>query len=317
MRRLLIVVLSLLACAVHAQEYPSKTVRIIVPFAAGGSTDVLSRLVADHFNKAKTGSFIVDNRPGATGTIAGALIANSAPDGYTLIMHSVSTYNAGLLYRKISYDHAHAFAPIINLSVNPFIIVSASNLPVKTVKELVALAKQRPGELMAGTVGIGSGAHLVTEMFNAATGIKTVQVAYKGSAPAMIGLATGEVVFAIYNILDTRTFVSQGKMRALAVTSAKRSPAAPAVPTLMESGIPLEANIWTGLFAPTGTPAAIINKLNHDVARMIDTPQMKEWLLNNLGGEYTPNTPEQFAAFLAKDAARWQKVVKDINLKLD
>jgi tripartite-type tricarboxylate transporter receptor subunit TctC len=316
-KRLLIATLALITCAANAQEYPSKTVRIIVPFAAGGSTDVLARLVADHFNKTKSGAFIVDNRPGATGTIAGALIANSPPDGYTLIMHSVSTYNAGYLYRKISYDHAHAFAPIINLSVNPFIIVSASNLPVKTVKELVALAKRRPGELMAGTVGIGSGAHLVTEMFNAATGIKTVQVAYKGSAPAMIGLATGEVVFAINNILDTRTFVNQGKMRALAVTSARRSPAMPDVPTLMESGIPLEANIWTGLFAPAGTPAPIINKLNQDVARMIDTPQMKEWLLANLGGEYTPNTPDQFAAFLATDAARWQKVVKDIGLKLD
>jgi tripartite-type tricarboxylate transporter receptor subunit TctC len=154
-------------------------------------------------------------------------------------------------------------------------------------------------------------------MFNAATGIKTIAVAYKGSAPAMIGLATGEVVFAINNILDTKTFVSQGKMRALAVTGAKRSPAVPDVPTMVESGVQLEANIWTGLFAPTGTRGAILNKLNEDVARVLDTPQMKEWLLNNLGGEYTPNTPEQFGAFLANDAARWQKIVKDIGLKLD
>src|SRR4051812_6355054 len=223
MQRLLIVVLALFACAARAQDYPSKTVRIIVPFAAGGSTDVLARLVADNFNKNRAGSFIVDNRPGAMGTIGGAILANSAPDGHTLIMHSVSTYIAGYLYRKISYDHAHAFAPIINLSVNPFMLVSSSSLPVKNVKELIALARRRPNELTYGTVGVGSGAHLVSEMFNRAAGIRTVAVAYKGSAPAMIGLATGEVGFSVNNILDTRAFITQGKLRALAVTGSKRS----------------------------------------------------------------------------------------------
>jgi tripartite-type tricarboxylate transporter receptor subunit TctC len=154
-------------------------------------------------------------------------------------------------------------------------------------------------------------------MLNAAAGIKTVAVAYKGSAPAMVALASGECAFSINNILDTRAFVSQGKLRALAVTAAKRSPAAPGVPTLMESGIPLEANIWTGLFAPAATPRAVVAKLNEDITRIFDTPQMKEWLLTGLGGEFTPNTPEQFAAFLATDSARWQKVVKDIGLHLD
>ena len=317
MKRLLCVLSMLFAGACYAQDYPVKTVRIIVPFAAGGSTDVLARMVADHFNKTKTGSFIVDNRPGATGTIAGAIIANSAPDGYTLIMHSVSTYIAGYLYRKIGYDHAHAFAPIINLAVNPFILVSASSLPVKNVKELVALAKRRPGELTYGTVGVGSGSHLVAEMFNSVTGIKTIAAAYKGSAPTMIGLATGEVVFTVNNILDTKPFIAQGKVRALAVTGAKRSAAMPEVPTMLESGVNLEANLWTGLFAPTGTPPAIVNKLNSEIAKMIDTPQMKEWLLTSLGGEYPPNTPDQFAAFLATDSARWQKIVKELNLKLD
>ncbi|MDB5866806.1 MAG: Tricarboxylate transport protein TctC [Betaproteobacteria bacterium] len=232
-------------------------------------------------------------------------------------MHSMSTYTAGYLYRKLSYDAARAFAPIINLSVNPFILVSASTLPVKNVAELIALARRRPNELTYSTVGMGSGAHLATEMFNAAAGIKTVAVAYKGSAPAVIALASGEVVFAINNILDTRTFVNQGKMRALAVTGTKRSPAVPNVPTLIESGIQLEANLWTGLFAPAATPKAIVNKLNEDVARIVDTPQMKEWLLNSLGGEFTPNTPEQFGAFLTSDAAHWQKIIRQIGLQLD
>ncbi|MDB5924913.1 MAG: hypothetical protein JWN13_3849 [Betaproteobacteria bacterium] len=317
MKRLLSLLLAFLAFPVAAQTYPSKTVRIVVPFPAGGSTDVLARVVAENLNKAHGQLFIVDNRPGATGTIGGALVASSPPDGYTLIMHSVSTYIAGFMYRKVSYDAAKAFAPIINLSVNPFIVVSASSLPVKNVKELIALARRRPNEVTYGTVGMGSGSHLVAEMFNAAAGIKTVAVAYKGSAPAIVALASGEVGFAVNNILDTRSFVSQGKMRALAVTGTKRSAAMPDVATLLESGIQVEANLWTGLFAPAATPKAIVNKLNEDIARIVDTPQMKEWLLNSLGGEFTPNTPEQFGAFLAADTAQWQKVVKQIGLQLD
>ncbi|HEV7390264.1 MAG TPA: tripartite tricarboxylate transporter substrate binding protein [Burkholderiales bacterium] len=317
MKRLLSVLLVLLAFPVAAQTYPSKTVRIVVPFPAGGSTDVLARVVAENLNKSHGQLLIVDNRPGATGTIGGALVASSAPDGYTLIMHSVSTYIAGFMYRKVSYDAARAFAPIINLSVNPFILVSAASLPVKNVKELIALARRRPNEVTYGTVGMGSGSHLVAEMFNAAAGIKTVAVAYKGSAPAIVALASGEVGFAVNNILDTRAFVNQGKMRALAVTGTKRSAAMPDVATLLESGIQVEANLWTGLFAPAATPKAIVNKLNEDIARIVDTPQMKEWLLTSLGGEFTPNTPDQFGAFLATDAAQWQKVVKQIGLQLD
>jgi tripartite-type tricarboxylate transporter receptor subunit TctC len=317
MKCVLIVVLALLALPVSAQNYPAKTVRIVVPFPAGGSTDVLARLVAENLNKTHGQLFIVDNRPGATGTIGGAMVAGSPPDGYTLIMHSVSTYIAGFLYRKLSYDAAKAFAPVINLSVNPFILVSSSSLPVRNVKELIALARQRPNEVTFGTVGAGSGAHLVSEMFNRAAGIRTVAVAYKGSAPAMIALASGEVGFGVNNILDTRAFVSQGKLRALAVTGTKRSPAVPDVPTLLESGIQVEANLWTGLFAPAATPRAVVTKLNEDITRFVDTPQMKEWLLTSLGGEFAPNTPDQFAAFLAADSSHWRKIIKEIGLQLD
>ena len=317
MKRLLSVLLALLACPVAAQDYPARIVRIVVPFPAGGSTDVLARMVAQSLNESHGQVFIAENRPGATGTIASALVAKSPPDGYTLIMHSVSTYMAGYLYRKLSYDAARAFAPVINCTVNPFYLVSAATLPVKNVADLVALARRRPGELTYGTVGMGSGAHLVSEMFNAAAGIKTVAVAYKGSVPAMVALASGEVVFAINNVLDAQPYVKQGKMRALAVTGAKRSPAVPDVPTLLESGVQVEANLWTGLFAPEGTPRAIVNKLDEDTRRIVDAPQMKKWLLTNLGGEFTPNTPEQFSAFLAADAARWQKIIKQIGLQLD
>lgn len=317
MKRLLCVLPALLAFPIAAQDYPSKTVRIIVPFPAGGSTDILARMAAQKLNESHGQLFIAENRPGATGTIAGAFVAKSPADGYTLIMHSASTYTAGYLYRKLSYDAATAFAPIVNCVVNPFILVSAASLPVKNIAELIALARRRPNELTFATVGMGSGAHLATEMFNAAAGIKTVAIAYKGSTPAMVALASGETGFAINNILDTQSFVKQGKMRALAITGAKRSPAVPDVPTMIESGIQVEANLWTGLFAPAGTPRAIVNKLNEEIGRMLDTAQMKEWLLANLGGEIAPHTPEQFGVFLATDAARWQKIIKEIGLQLD
>ena len=306
-----------LALTAVAQDYPAKVVRIIVPFPAGGSTDVLARLTAQKLSESLGQNFIVENRPGATGTIAGALVAKSAPDGYTLIMHSSSSYTAGFLYRKLNYDAANAFAPIIRCAISGLYMVSVATLPVKNVKELVALARRRPNELTYATVGSGSAAHLAAEMFNAATGIKTLAVAYKGAAPALVAIASGEVGFTILNILDPQPFVKQGKLRALAVTGATRSPAVPDVPTLLESGINVEANLWTGLFATAGTPAPIVNKLNTEITRVINAPQTATWLMNNLGGEFSAHTPEQFGEFLAGDLAGWQKIIKQIGLQLD
>lgn len=316
-RWILAALLTPLAMSAAAQDYPAKVVRIIVPFPAGGSTDVLARLVAQRLGESYGQNFLVENRPGATGTIGGAFVAKSAADGYTLIMHSSSTYTAGFLYRKLSYDAATAFAPIIRCAISGLYIVTSATLPVTNVKELVALARRRPNEVTYATVGKGSAAHMGAEMFNATAGIKTVTVDYKGSAPALLALASGEVGFSVLNILDPGPFVKQGKLRGLAVTSAKRSPAIPQVPTLLESGINVEANLWTGLFAPAGTPAPIINKLNTEIARFISAPQTNTWLVNNLGGEFAPHTPEQFAEFLTGDIARWQKIIKQIGLQLD
>lgn len=300
-----------------AQDYPAKIVRIVVPFPAGGSTDVLARMAGQRLGETYGQNFVIDNRPGATGTIAGAFVAKSAPDGHTLIMHSTSSYTAGFLYRNLSYDAARAFAPVVRCALSGLYIVSSATLPAKNIKELVALARQRPNELTFATVGRGSAAHMAAEMFSAAAGIKTVAVHYKGAAPSLVALAGGETGFTVLNILDPQPFVKQGKVRGLAVTSVKRSPAIPDVPTLIESGIPVEANLWTGLFAPTGTPAAIINKLNADIARYITEPQTHTWLINNLGGEFAPHTPQQFAEFLIGDTARWQKVIQQVGLQLD
>jgi tripartite-type tricarboxylate transporter receptor subunit TctC len=316
-RSAIVALTSLLALTTAAQDYPAKAVRIVVPFPAGGSTDVLARLVGQKFTELHGQNFIVENRPGATGTIAGAFVAKSAADGYTLIMHSSSSYTSGFLYRKPSYDAGRAFAPVIRCAISGLYIVSAATLPVRNIKELVALGRRRPNEVTFATVGTGSVAHLAAEMLNAAAGIKTLAVAYKGSAPALVALASGEAGYSVLNILDPQPFVKQGKLRGLAVTGVKRSPAIPDVPTLLESGINVEANLWTGLFATAGTPAPIVNKLNAEITRFISEPQTSAWMVNNLGGEFAPHTPEQFAEFLTGDTALWQKVIKQLGLQLD
>lgn len=316
----LIAMLALIALAATpaaAQEYPAKIVRVIVPFPAGGSTDVLARMVSQRLTETYGQNFIVDNRPGATGTIAGAFVAKSAPDGYTLIVHSSSSYTSGFLYRKLSYDAANAFAPIIRGTISGLYIISSASLPVKNVKELVALARQRPNELTFATVGRGSAAHMAAELFNSAAGIKATAVHYKGAAPSLIALSSGEVGYSVLNILDPQPFVKQGKLRSMAVTSAKRSPALPDVPTLIESGINVDASLWMGVFAPTGTPAAIVNKLNTDIGRYLSEPKTNSWIVNNLGGEFAPHTAEQFAEFLKGDTALWLKVIKQTDLRLD
>ena len=319
-QRFAVALLAAFSCAAapaFAQDYPAKIVRMIVPFPPGGSTDVLARMISQRLTETYGQNFIVDNRPGATGTIAGAFVAKSAPDGYTLILHSTSTYTAGFLYRKLSYDAGRAFAPIIRGTLSGLYIVSSANLPVKNVKELVALARQRPDELTFATVGRGSAAHMAAELFNSAANIKAVAVHYKGSAPSLIALSSGEVGYSVLNILDPQPFVKQGKLRSMAVTSAKRSPALPDVPTLIESGINVDASLWMGVFAPAGTPASVINKLNTDIGRYLSEPQTNSWIVNNLGGEFAPHTADQFAEYLKGDTALWQKVIKQTALQLD
>lgn len=316
-RSVLLAVLAALASPAAAQDYPSKVVRIVVPFSAGGSTDVLARMLAQRFSETFGQTFIVDNRPGATGTIAGALVAKSPPDGHTLIMHSSSSYLAGFLYRKLPYDAASAFAPVIRAGISGLYLVSAASLPVKDVKALVALARKRPDEVTFATVGIGSAAHLAAELFNFAAGIKTVPIHYKGAAPSLVALASGETGFSVLNLLDPQPFIKQGKLRGLAVTGAGRSPALPDVPTLRESGVDVEAYLWFGLFATGRTPASTINTLNAEAARFLSEPKTKQWIVNSLGGEFSPHTPAQFGEFLAADVATWQKVIKRTGIQLD
>lgn len=319
MKPLLGALLMVLAFPAAAQNYPNKTVKIIVPYPAGGNADNFARTIAQRLNESYGQMLIVDNRPGATGTIGAAVAAKSPPDGYTLIEHIASSYIAGFLYRDVTYDPAKAFAPIINCANLAFALVAASSQPAKTVAELIALARRRPNEVTYSSAGSVSAGHLVTQMFNSTTGIKTVHVPYKGSAPAMMALASGEVVFGFSNMLDPQPFMKAGKIRALAVTGAKRSATIPNAPTMREAGLRgfEDVYMWLGMFAPAGTPKQIVNKLNADIARILDTPKMKDWLLHDLGGEFTPNTPDQFNELLVADTARWMKVIKETGVRLD
>ena len=318
MKRLLSVLAVTLAFPVFAQTYPNKPIKIVVPYPAGGNADNFARTLAQKLNEPYGQPLIIDNRPGATGTIGGALVAKSPPDGYTLVEHTASSYIAAYLYRGVTYDPAKAYAPVINCANLAFALVAASNQPVKTVADLVALAREQPNKITYSSQGAGSAGHLVSEMFNTVAGIRTVHVPYKGSAPAMIALASGEVHFGFNNILDPQPFVKAGKMRALAVTSGKRSAAMPGVPTMIESGISgFEVSFWLGVLAPAGTPKAVVNKLNADITRILEMPKMKEWLLRDVGGEFTANTPEQFTDFLVTDTARWIKVARDNDVRFD
>jgi tripartite-type tricarboxylate transporter receptor subunit TctC len=318
MKRLFLAfVLAAFSLPLAAQNYPNKTVRIIGPFAAGAGSDVLARMLAQKLNDAFGQYFIVENRAGATGTIGAAFVAKAPPDGSALILHSSSTFLAGFMYRSLSYDPVKSFAPVINCVTYPFYIVSSAALPIKTVPQLVALAKKHPGELTSGSPGMGSGGHLVMEMFNSAAGTKIVHVPFKGSGPAMTAAASGEVSLVVTSILSGEQFVKIGKLRGLAITGATRSKSVPNVPTLVESGVPLEAYLWMGIFTTAGTPAPIINQLNTALTRILSAQELKDWLSNSIGGEFAPNTPEQFAAFITNDVAQWQKVIKDIGVMLD
>jgi tripartite-type tricarboxylate transporter receptor subunit TctC len=303
---------------VAAQNYPAKTARIIVPFPAGGATDVFARLLAQKLNDKYGQFFIVDNRPGATGTIGAAMVAKSPADGYTLVMHSPSSYTAGYMYKSVPYDAEKDFTPVINGVIYPFYMVANVSIPVKSIADLIALAKRRPGEIPFSSSGVGSGAHLVMEMLMSAAGIRMVHVPFKGSVQSMAALVNGEILVGWDNMYSAHPFVKMGKARALAVSSAKRTPALPDVPTVQESGIRgFEAYLWLGILAPTGTPAAIVERLNADLTQILQTPALKEWMLTQVGGEFTSNTPKQFAEFLAVDTVRWGKIIKETGARLD
>jgi len=302
----------------QAPAYPTKPIRLVVPFPAGGTTDILARAVAQKLTEAWGQPVIVDNRPGAGGNIGSELVAKAAPDGYTLEMGTVGTHaiNASL-YAKMPYDHVKDFVPVILIAGVPNVLVVYPSVPVNSVAELIAYAKANPGKLNFASSGSGTSIHLSGELFKVMSGVQMTHVPYKGSAPAVQDLLGGQVQLMFDNLPSALPHIKAGKLRALAVTSAQRAPVLPDVPTIAEAALPgFEASSWFGVLAPAGTSPAIVVKLNAEIAKWLASPEAKE-KLQSQGANAAGGPPENFAKHIAAETAKWAKVVKESGAKVD
>jgi len=303
--------------ALGQSAYPTKPVRLVVPFPACGTTDIIARATAQKLSEAWGQQVIVDNRPGAGGNIGSELVAKSAPDGYTLLMGTVGTHAINpSLYAKMPYDHVKDFAPVILVAGVPNVLVVNPELPVKSVPELIAYAKANPGKLNFASSGSGTSIHLSGELFKAMTGVQMTHVPYKGSAPALTDLVGGQVQLMFDNLPSSLAFIKAGKLRALAVTSTTRAAALPDVPTVADFVPGFEASSWFGVLAPAGTPPAVIAKVNGEVAKWLATPEAKEKLTAQ-GANVAGGSPQDFAKHIQAETAKWAKVVKESGAKVD
>ena len=301
-----------------AQQYPTKAVRLIVGFPAGGTSDIMARLTGQKLSEAWGQTFIIDNRPGAGGNIGTELVAKAAPDGYTLLVSPGSTLTSNpAVYSKVPFDTVRDFAPVTMIAGVPNALVVHPSVPASNVKELIALAKSRPGQLAYASTGAGQSTHLSAELLKTSAGINMIHVPYKGSAPALTDIVAGQVSVMFDNLPSVLPFIKSGRLKPLAVSSAARSRAVPEVPTVAESALPgFDVTVWFAVLAPAATPREIVNRLNAEVVKAIKTQDMRERLAQQ-GAEAIGNTPEDFAAIIKRDLAKWAKVVKDANIKLD
>lgn len=301
-----------------AQAYPTKPVTIIVPFAAGGTTDILARIIGQALTAELGQSVVVDNRAGAGGNIGGQAAAKATPDGHTLFMGTVGTHaiNASL-YKKMPFDPVKDFAPLTRVANVPNLLVANPAQPYKSVKDLIAYAKANPGKVNFGSSGNGSSIHLSGELFKSLAKVDMQHVPHKGSAPAVTDLLGNQIGIMFDNMPSAIPHVRSGKLVPLAVTTAKRSPELPNVPTIAEAGVPgYEATSWFGMFAPAGTPAPVLAKLNAAIVKVLAQPDVKK-KINEQGAEVYSETPEQFAAFIQAESVKWGKVVKESGASLD
>ena len=311
---LCVVVLGL--CA-HAQDYPSRPVRIVVPFAPGGPNDIIVRLVALKLTETWGQPFLVENRPGAGGNVGTDFVAKAAPDGYTLLSVGPGSLIINPLIGKVPYDTARDFAPVILMARAPNALVAHPSLPAGSVKELIELARSQPGRVNYGSGGNGSTPHLAGAMFAAMAGIALTHVPYKGTAPATADLIGGQVQIAFLGIPTVLPHVKSGKLRVLAVTGRHRSPELPRVPTVDEAGVPgYELSPWYGLLAPAGTPREVVLRLGEEVSKSLRTAEMKEKLAVQ-GAEIVGGSPEEFAALIRADSSIWSRVVKDAGIRIE
>jgi tripartite-type tricarboxylate transporter receptor subunit TctC len=310
---------ALLATAASAAfgqaDYPSRAVRIIVPSSPGGGTDILTRLLTPRLTERLGQTVVVDNRPGAGSIIGNDVVAKSAPDGYTLLMGISTVAILPSTHKKLPYDAMRDLAPITQAISAPNILVVHPSLPVKTVKELIAFAQKRPGELNYASAGPGTNPHLSMELFLTMAKIKMTHIPYKGLGPAMVDLVAGQVVAATSTMLAGLPHIRSGRLRAVGLTGAKRSNALPNLPTVAESGVPgYEAGQWYGLFAPAKTPKEIIGKLHGAMTGVLNSPEVKKKFVGD-GAEPVGSTPEEFARFLRSETDKWAKVVRAAGIK--
>jgi tripartite-type tricarboxylate transporter receptor subunit TctC len=298
-----------------AQAYPSKPVHYVVPYPVGGSPDMTGRLLAEHLSRMWGQQVVVDNRAGAGGTLGATVAAKAAPDGYTLFQCNIaSNAIASSLYEKLQYDPRRDFAPITRIGTTPNGIIVHPSLPTASVAEFIAYAKANPGKLSYGTSGVGSSGHLAMELLKTLTRIDVVHVAYKGAAPALVDLLGGQIMVNVSNVPALISPVKAGRVRALAVTGAKRSAQLPAVPTMIESGIAdFDVTSWYGVCAPAGTPRTILEKLHADITRVLMAPEVNR-RLTDMVIDVAPTSREDFGAFMRAETSRWERVAKNAGI---
>ena len=301
-----------------AQTWPAKSIRIVVPYSPGGGTDIVARLVAQKFSEAWSQQVVVDNRAGASGMIGGEIVAKSAPDGYTLLMGYTGDVAINQsLFKNMTFDPVKNFSPVALVAVAPMLFVVHPSLPAHNVKQLVALAKAKPGQLVYASAGIGQPGHLAFELLQHDAKIAITHVPYKGGAPAVTDLVGGHVMMFFSGIMPAIPHVRTGRLRAIAVSTAKRSPVAPEVPTMIEAGMPgFDLPTWYGVLAPAGTPRDAVAKMSAEVSRSLALPDVKD-RLSREGAEPTPMTSEQFSQFIQSEVAKYAAIIKEAGVRAD
>lgn len=308
------------ACAgasfAQAQSYPSKPVRFIIPFPPGGATDIMGRMAADTLSRAWGVQVVADNRPGAGGNIGSEQCAKSPADGYTICMMTVAQSISPSIYSKLAFDPLKDFSHVTLMAILPSLLMVHPSVPAKNVKELIALAKARPGALSYASTGNGTSPHMLMEMFKNMTGVNMVHIPYKGAAPAMIDQISGQVEVAFSTAIAALPFVQQGKVRALAVSTIDRFPPLPDLPTIDQAGVKgFNGSSWQGVAMPAGTPRDIVNRAHAELSKMLKTPANKEKILG-MGGIASGNSPDEFAAFVKAEMEKWAKIAKAAKVKL-
>lgn len=299
-------------------KYPDRPIRYVVPFAPGGPTDILSRAIAERLSASLGAPVVVDNRGGAGGGLGAELVARAAPDGYTLMIGHVGTHAINLsLYAKLGYDPVRDFQPVSLIATLPLALVVPASLPAKDVKQLIAMARAKPGRINFASAGNGGPTHLSAELFKSATGVDIVHVPYKGNAAALGDLVGGQVQMMFSNLMTSTPFVHAGKLRALGISTAKRSPQAPDLPTIAEAGVPgYDITPWYAVFTPAGLPKPLLSLLNREVVRIVDSPDMRQRFITQ-GVDLVSSSPEALAALIRTEIPRWRAIVKNSGARVD